>query len=102
MQVEFCETVEVSGNATIGVEDIESALHQYESDVEHSYDINSERRHRCFAVNQLVNAAYQCLKSLNEEMISEMSLEVRSAVYDGLIEQAQRFETPVPPDPSED
>ncbi len=92
MKVEYCETVEVTGHATISVEDIQSALMEAMSDV----DIEISRgmatdRQKQFVINGFANAIYQCLEGIADEAIASASDTVREQFAAALRKHADRW-----------
>ena len=88
MRVEFCESVDVTGTAFIGVDDIASALR--ESLAEASNADESERW-RESSLKSLVSSVHQVLSAIDRDMIATMDDEQRSMIFDGLSKEIQRW-----------
>lgn len=92
MKVEFSETVEVTGTATIDIEDIHGALLEAMSNV----DIELTRgganeRQKAFVLNTFANTIYQCLEAITDDMISEGSDALRKAFSEALLKHGARW-----------
>jgi hypothetical protein len=94
MKVEYCQTVEVNGHATIGIEDIQMALAEAMSDV----DITVSRgdcatgRQKEFVIHGFANAIHQALGGITDEAIAAAKNKVRKSFADVLRKHADRWD----------
>jgi len=92
MKVEYCETVEVVGHATIGIEEIQSALMEAMSnvDVEISRGMATDRQKK-FVLNGFANAIHQSLEGITDDAIASASDQMRELFTASLRKHADRW-----------
>ena len=90
MRVEFCESVDVKGMASIGVDDIACALRESLSDASNA---DESERWRESSLKSLVSSVHQVLSAIDREMIETINDEQRQMIFDGLSKEIQRWKT---------
>ncbi len=83
MKVSFYKNVDIEGEVSVSVEDIQAALAEAFPDE----DAIKQR----YGVTMFVNAVYQCLLGLTDKMIESISAKNRRIIVEKLSEQADRF-----------
>ena len=93
MKVEFHETVEVTGTATITVADIHSALldAMADADAEATRSLATARQKQV-VLGRFANAIHECLEAISDEAIAAANDELRRLFCDSLRHHADRWD----------
>lgn len=93
MKVEFFQTVEVNGHATISMDQIELALTEAMNDASDTCEReDTTDRQKTYAVHSFANSIYQCLTSFPDFAIARATEEGRAKMAEALRKQADRWE----------